>query len=124
MCYVEGRIAYFTTQDLKEQWGDDWNDAPYEHNAEIPYQDWDAEREKRPPRWEIVRLAFECPLSTPDAGTINSRYSVQRINAGAIAWLRDEFGDGKGVDIPAGTTLSEFKRLVKKSGGRVYVEEN
>ena len=37
LCYVEGNIAYFTTQDLDKQWGDDWDDAPYEHNAGLPY---------------------------------------------------------------------------------------
>ena len=30
-------MAYFTPVSLDEQWGDDWDDAPYEHNAGIPY---------------------------------------------------------------------------------------
>lgn len=33
LCYVDDGFAYFTTKPLTEQWGDDWNDAPYEHNA-------------------------------------------------------------------------------------------
>lgn len=33
------KFAYFTDIDLKDQWGDDWDDAPYEHNAECPYDD-------------------------------------------------------------------------------------
>lgn len=37
-CYVEGNRAWFTTQSLDKQWGDDWNDAPYEHNAGRPYE--------------------------------------------------------------------------------------
>ena len=37
LCYVKGPWAYFTTQPLKKQWGDDWDDAPYEHNAGEPY---------------------------------------------------------------------------------------
>ena len=37
LCYVSGCFAYFTSKDLTEQWGDDWNDAPYEHNAGEPY---------------------------------------------------------------------------------------
>lgn len=28
LCYVDGNCAYFTTQPLDQQWGDDWNDAP------------------------------------------------------------------------------------------------
>jgi hypothetical protein len=30
--------AYFTTRPLSEQWGDDWGDVPYEHNASPPNQ--------------------------------------------------------------------------------------
>jgi hypothetical protein len=36
LCYVEGSKAYFTTQALADQWGDDWDHVPYEHNAETP----------------------------------------------------------------------------------------
>lgn len=41
LCYVDGLdtlTAFFTTRPLAEQWGDDWNDAPYEHNAGRPYR--------------------------------------------------------------------------------------
>ena len=53
LCYIDqmGR-AYFTTQALSKQWGDDWNDAPYEHNAETPYDD-----RENPPRWKITVVA-------------------------------------------------------------------
>ena len=36
LCYVDGNEAWFTS-DWKNQWGDDWNDRPYEHNAGSPY---------------------------------------------------------------------------------------
>ena len=36
LCYIDGNKAYFT-DNFKRQRGDDWNDAPYEHNAEPPY---------------------------------------------------------------------------------------
>ena len=36
LCYVDAPWAYFTTRRLSEQWGDDWDDAPYEHNAGTP----------------------------------------------------------------------------------------
>lgn len=38
LCYVCGPWAYFTTRPLADQWGDDWDDAPYEHNAGTPYE--------------------------------------------------------------------------------------
>ena len=37
LCYIDNCWAYFTTQPLDKQWGDDWDDAPYEHNAGEPY---------------------------------------------------------------------------------------
>ena len=39
LCYVEGQKAYFTSN-FEKQWGDDWNDRPYECNAGEPYDDW------------------------------------------------------------------------------------
>jgi hypothetical protein len=83
LCYVDGAFAYFTTQKLSEQWGDDWNDAPYEHNAGEPYEWREGDKE---PKWEILKVAFEGSLRTPDSGVENSRYSVQDINKGQIAW--------------------------------------
>lgn len=45
LCYIDDNgysnqgVAYFT-DNLENQWGDDWDDAPYEHNAESPYHEW------------------------------------------------------------------------------------
>ena len=118
LCYIGGRCAYFTTQALNKQWGDDWDDAPYEHNAEVPYEPHVAGED-----WEITRVVFEAPLDTPDAGVSNSGYSVEMINRGDVAWLvpdqRGIIKDGS-QPIPAGTTVSEFKRLIRLSGGEVY----
>jgi hypothetical protein len=119
LCYVDGPFAYFTTQKLSEQWGDDWNDAPYEHNAGTPYE-W-SERDKAP-KWEILKVAFEGLFRTPDSGVENSRYSVQDINKGQIAWLENESWEKNPVRIFAGTTVDEFISVIKGSGGKVYRE--
>ena len=37
LCYLENNIMYFTS-DIENQWGDDWDDRPYEHNAGTPYE--------------------------------------------------------------------------------------
>ena len=42
LCYVEDQSACFT-DNFEGQWGDDWNDAPYEHKAILHY----ARREHR-----------------------------------------------------------------------------
>jgi hypothetical protein len=120
LCYVDGSFAYFTTQELAEQWGDDWNDAPYEHNAGRPYE-WTQGDECEP--WEIVKVAFDGDLETPSEGYGNSPYSVQAINAGVVAWLRScSWRSGEVVAIPAGVTIERFAELVRKAGGRVYLE--
>lgn len=122
LCYVRDQWAYFTTRPLADQWGDDWDDAPYEHNAGAPYE-WherlDADRE----RWTITRVAFEGPFDRPCDGHLNSQWDVRQINAGAVAWLRSsEWGTGcPRVVIPAGTTLSRFRELIREGGGHVYL---
>ena len=37
LCYLESSVMYFTS-DIDNQWGDDWDDIPYEHNAGKPYE--------------------------------------------------------------------------------------
>jgi len=118
LCYVTGNFAYFTTQLLSEQWGDDWNDAPYEHNAGTPYHDWEGEQGEGP-RWIVSKVAFDGPFETPDYGKINSSYSVEQINDGRVPWLCDVWRQDI-EPIYAGVTLIEFIRLIHAAGGNVY----
>lgn len=119
LCYVEGNWAYFTTQPLSGQWGDDWNDAPYEHNAGAPYE-WDDKCGD--PKYEVVRVAWDGPFDPPCSDELNSPFSVEQINAGAIAWLRrSRYGaTAAGPNIMAGTTLANFVSVVRSVGGNVY----
>src|SRR5687767_4237066 len=66
ICYADGRWAHFTTQELSQQWGDDWDDAPYEHNAGWPYEP------RRPEdAWTLVRVAWDGPYDVPAEGHHN-----------------------------------------------------
>jgi hypothetical protein len=125
LCYIDGQWAYFTTQALADQWGDDWNDAPYEHNAGTPNTWGNHNKEAGEAPWEIVKVAYDGPFLTPSEGHCNSPWSVDQINGGAVAWLRTETWVPKDqqVFIPAGTTLDEFIEKVKKGGGNVYLKE-
>ena len=119
LCYVENNFAYFTTKELSDQWGDDWNDAPYEHNAGSPYG---PHKDDEP--WEILKVAFDGDFETPaDIAGHNSSYSVEMINKGAISWLTQRWSETK-VSIPAGTTLKQFIELVEKGNGTVYICPN
>ena len=109
LCYVTGQWAYFTTKALEDQWGDDWDDAPWNCNAEAP---------SGGDGYRIVLVAYCADLDLP-----GDSYSVQQINAGAAAWLSSPRWAKTSCVIHAGTPLSEFKRLIRAAGGTVYVEE-
>ena len=94
--YIEGEkeyYAYFTDlDDLQEQWGDDWNDAPYEHNAGWPYDSI------RKDEHTILKIPFAVVSENNngsnhwvkfpcDYGCGNSPFSVEEINAGAVPWI-------------------------------------
>jgi hypothetical protein len=132
LCYIENNFAYFTTQDLDKQWGDDWDDAPYEHNAGRPYTphiryftadrqekvetDWNADGT---PKWEIVKIAFCSVAETPAQMSFvgNSQYSVKQINAGLIPWLTSrEHNTCK----YAGASINSFVFFIEESGGEVF----
>ena len=120
LCYVDGPRAFFTTKKLEDQWGDDWNDAPYEHNAEPPYGPYGDEIGT----YEIVNVYWEGPYETPaDRANGNSQYSVQDINGGAVAWLsRERYTDKPVKPIPAGTTLRDFIQIIQEAGGSVFTK--
>lgn len=120
LCYVGGSFAYFTTQDLKDQWGDDWDDAPYEYNAGPPYEPKGDKTERFGlPEWRILKVAFDgvSPLYAGDA-----YFSVNQINLlGVIPWLEGHTKEGELIQIFAGTTIDEFQQLVKKAQGKTYL---
>lgn len=111
LCYIEDSLAYFTALSIDKQWGDDWDDAPYQWNAEPPYGDKD----------NIYILAFQCTLATPAQCGLS--VSVQDINKGTVPWLSDK-SYTTGVNIPvvyAGCSLDEFINVIHKTGGIIYL---
>jgi hypothetical protein len=149
LCYVSDGLAYFTTRPVTEQWGDDWNDAPYEHNAGLPYA-WreDTGRgcrcyhpngftsyrgggkcgERRhdavppEPEWMILTVGYHGALHTPDHGRINSAYSVRDINQRDVPWLQTDEDAPRRVRIWAGATIPAFKAAVRLAGGNLFCE--
>jgi hypothetical protein len=129
LCYIDGNQAYFTNQELEKQWGDDWDDAPYEHNAGEPYPpprpDLPDRMEMWPnswnpdgtPKWEVIKIMFDGDFLQPKDYHPNSPYSVEKLNTGIFPWLRTS--DEKAF-IRAGATIKEFTEFVKTHGGEVY----
>ena len=133
LCYVKLPWVYFTTQELDKQWGDDWDDAPYEHNAEEPYlpgkkyftdgreekvgTDWN---EDGTPKWEIKKVAVYGEVYEPCGDFYNSPYSVKDINNGACAWLTINKYGNSATYLRAGTTYEDFLSVCKKANIEVY----
>jgi hypothetical protein len=125
LCYIEGCWAYFTSLDLEEQWGDDWDDAPYEHNAGRPYTwvKWHDGDKMGRPEWFVTKVAWDAPYETPaEVAGGNSRYSVRHINRQHVPWLTPSRWGGADGQAPifAGVTLGEFRGLIRAAGGQVY----
>lgn len=118
LCYVDGNKAYFT-DNFEKQWGDDWNDSPYEHNAGEPYTHYFENSVEH--QIEIKEVYFEIPYYNYlpcDNYSYISPYSVEMINKGAIAWITTE-----DFFIKAGTSIEEFIKIVKEHKGKIFSEE-
>lgn len=88
LCYCANNIMYFTS-DMASQWGDDWDDRPYEHNADPPYEDDKI----------IKKIKFKGCFMVPCSFGLNSTYSVQDINNHVIPWaFTDKAGGLYGGD--------------------------
>ena len=113
--------AFFTEVSLADQWGDDWDDAPYEHNAEEPYDDHYEGDERK--EHLIVKVPFYVRhdgfyVKLPrDYAYDNSPFCVRDINAGAVAWIFARGLEEKcidGIAIQAGVNPYEFFEWVDK----------
>jgi hypothetical protein len=122
LCYIDGAWAYFTKKPIigkDKQWGDDWNDAPFDMNASPPYEDSPG---------DIVRVAFRSELQTPADYHYNAPYSVEQINNGIVPWLCDYYGhlglgeEANNTKIMAGCSLEDFITIVMANGGEIYIK--
>jgi hypothetical protein len=118
LCYVDGPWAWFTTRDpFTDQWGDDWDDSPYQDNAGDPYE-WAEHRGV--PRYELLKVAYDGNLWTP--ADLDVEASVKGINANLEPWLRSRWVEPQ-VCIHPGDSFDEFVKLVELATGSVYRTE-
>lgn len=131
LCYVdsseyenEPMTLYFTEKDVNAQWGDDWGDTPYEHNAGSPYE-YDYSQPEMGvkdgvgiyPKILIYKIKLVVSqyfpkLYTPRTNLLNSPYSVEDINKKIVPWITIEHKDGSKIFIHAGMTVKEFLNLM------------
>ena len=120
LCFVKNNVMYFT-DDFENCTGDDFNDRPYDCNAGEPYEwvdEWSAEENKKHGHTHIRYISY-MPYNywirePKDGHWTNCPFSVDDINAGAIAWL---FCDEAGA-LPAGATIEEAITWLKSIGAK------
>ena len=116
LCFIKDCWAYFTLKPVsgpEKQWGDDWNDVPYDCNASPPYGDSPE---------DIVKLAFESELDTPSDHQYGCPYSAENINNGVVPWLCDYYGENKDTKIMAGCSIEDFITVILAQGGEIYMK--
>jgi hypothetical protein len=113
LCFVRAPWAFLTRLSLDQQWGENWQHSPYQQFAGTPSHHLPD---------QLLTVAFDGPLYTPDTGYDNGSHSVLEINAGFVPWLRAEsYAGGPPLHIMAGATLESFVTSVELAGGQVYV---
>lgn len=142
LCFVKtldsdcAHVLFFTPFDARNITGDDWDDAPYEHNASEPYYARlgtykDAHNKKETAfvlediDKQLVKVVIysdgNVALVSPCSYALNSEYSVDDINNGAVPWVSVEWYDN-GIryeeKIMANTT---YKEIVEKLTNVVYL---
>lgn len=132
LCYVdpETNKAWFTNNYLN-QWGDDWDDRPYECNAGDPYDTYSILIEdnedftKR--KWEhhplsLKEVYFELPVYGVEKICDKGCYSVDEINKKGLNWFEyEDYSKDTKVKIKAGTKYEDFVRIIEETGGRIFV---
>lgn len=114
LCYADEKFLWFTNTPIDKVWGDDWNDAPYEHNAGEPYSEFGP----------FTKIAIDHGYDLPSEGMLNSNWSVEDINTGAVAWVRLRFWGGrKDICFSAGDELQDVLTRCEEAGIEVYVRK-
>ena len=99
LCYIENNLMYFT-DNIEQVHGDDWNDAPYEHNATPPFNEYVREIIAYEPTWEITQA---CDRAS---------YCILDVNRGAVPWLFHRSAGG----LMGGTSYPDTITWLRKAG--------
>ncbi len=118
LCYVEDLekgyfTLYFSEKNAKDVWGDDWDDAPYEHNAGEPY-----EYDKK---IVVEQGNIGNTIITPCSEYNNSPYSVEDINNKAVPWIYFKY-DTKDT-IFANDEYDKVIEILIKNKCKIYEEK-
>lgn len=112
-------FAYFTSCSINDQWGDDWDDSPYQDNAGEPYDDihdnsifesiskYTVSYQND---YDVLRVRFVIKSYFCKFALDFANLSVIDINKGAAAWIFEPGNSNqlKSIAIYGGCTAEEF----------------
>lgn len=111
---------FFTEIPLSEQWGDDWDDAPYEHNAGEPYDYFCSDGKLVKHTIYVCNVIVKSHdqkhiIKLPSDYGYNSPFSVDDVNNSAVAWMYRPYVTKKGFrkTIHAGASPREVYDFIK-----------
>lgn len=103
---------YLGADDCDDYWGDDWNDAPYEHNADVVYPEYIQ---------GYVEFAFSSEYSVCEAcdGYLNSPFSKEDMINRKVPCLTIYTSDPHEPDIKIyfGDNIDEISKKITELGG-------
>jgi len=122
LCFISRPRAYFTTQVLGDQFGDNWTDKPWTE-AGGPYLHRHYNPEHKPNKWEIYKIAYDGFWTLPYKIYPDTNHpTVSSINDDkSTPWLRSEMATPQEIVVMAGTALSDFCKLMRANGGNAYI---
>lgn len=119
LCFANNGMLYFTEKKLENQWGDGWDDYPYQLSAGLPYED-----DNNQIQCIYVKPGPRCSIFLYPSGEKNKMYSVKDVNGGITPWVMfDFYGIPREIiKLYAGTSLDECIDLLLKYECRVFIE--
>ena len=99
--YGNGFGLYLGADDCEDYWGDDWDDAPYEHNAGEVYQ-----------RYRQGYVEFTFPLCN---GYFNSPFSKEDMKNRKVPCLT--ISTEPEIKIYFGDNIDEISKQIEEFGG-------
>lgn len=85
--------------------------------AGLPHQYTKYDKEDGLDFWEIFAIEFSGIFLPPSAPPHPTLWSVREINSGDRPWLRSTDHSGNLLEVNAGVTVEEFRRLVALASG-------
>lgn len=118
LCYLEGEsqgFMYFT-DNFENQWGDDWDDAPYSCNAGEPYE-YDESNDEEGNKYNGHIRKFGWMRENWEVETqYSADLSVENVNKLGYPWM---FNDETKTGIKGGDSIPKVVKWCRANGVKI-----